>query len=70
MTYTDCCKLTLHYFQSVCTPLWLLLKQREVVYMVIGNAFSNCKSNSAFSSQEAVNMTKAIIWHKEPLMRF
>jgi hypothetical protein len=36
--------------------------------MVMGNAFSNCKGSSAFSSREEVNPIKVIIQNKEPIM--
>jgi hypothetical protein len=55
-----------HCYQSVCAPLWLLLKQGEAV----GNAFSNCKGISASPAREAVGSINVMIWNKKPFIRF
>jgi hypothetical protein len=40
------------------------------VYMVVGNAFSNCNGSSAFPFREAVCTIKVIIRNMEPLVGF
>jgi hypothetical protein len=54
-------------YANSCGVYWNKMMQ---VYMVMGNAFSHCKSSSAFSSWEAVSPIKVIIWNEEPLMGF
>jgi hypothetical protein len=44
-------------------------KERQV-YMLMGNAFSNCNGSSSFSSRDAGIRINVIIWHKELIVRF
>jgi hypothetical protein len=63
-------QVALHYYQSVCRPLWLLLKQGEADLHGYGEWLFQLQGNSALSSWESVSQIKVIIWNKEPLMRF
>jgi hypothetical protein len=53
-----------HCCQSVCKPLWLLLKQGEASLHGFGNDFTNCNSSSSFSAREAIYPINVSVWYK------